>query len=252
MDYVINKTILFTTDIKQVSLLRDAECSIVLSNQAARLLEEMIRNNNKTLTREELLKKVWEDFGSTPSNNNLYMAVSEIRKAFRNSGLSEQIISTIPKVGFSFEAEIDLSQETIIKSNPLPHRIKKKINTRSGLKIIIGVLVIIVVANFFMYHRMDPTIINKKFLDHSFKFEKCLFFPLGMEDEIEKKEIIEFIGTDFVQKTIGTNCFNSESVVYYKYLPSPLNEVHVTNCQTAASTELKNCATMRVENDQTK
>ncbi len=87
-------------------MLNDSDLEIMLSNQAARLLLEMVINNNETLHRVDLLKKVWEDYGFTPSNNSLNIAVSEIRKAFEVYGRDPKIIKTIPKVGFRFEGNV--------------------------------------------------------------------------------------------------------------------------------------------------
>ncbi|MGS3447780.1 transcriptional regulator [Klebsiella electrica] len=87
-------------------MLNDSDLEIMLSNQAARLLLEMVINNNETLHRDDLLKKVWEEYGFTPSNNSLNIAVSEIRKAFEAYGRDPKIIKTIPKVGFRFEGNV--------------------------------------------------------------------------------------------------------------------------------------------------
>ncbi|MDE9544853.1 helix-turn-helix domain-containing protein [Xenorhabdus bovienii] len=73
----------------------------------------MVTNSNETLHREDLLKRVWEDYGFTRSNNSLNVAVSEIRKSFESLGEDPKIIITIPKVGFRFEGVV----EPIIKQS---------------------------------------------------------------------------------------------------------------------------------------
>ncbi|MDE9436788.1 winged helix-turn-helix domain-containing protein [Xenorhabdus bovienii] len=107
MKYVINFTIIYSPADKQLSLLNDSNHEITLSNQAARLLLEMVTNSNETLHREDLLKRVWEDYGFTRSNNSLNVAVSEIRKSFESLGKDPKIIITIPKVGFRFEGAVE-------------------------------------------------------------------------------------------------------------------------------------------------
>ncbi|MDE9437870.1 helix-turn-helix domain-containing protein [Xenorhabdus bovienii] len=67
----------------------------------------MLTNSNETLHREDLLRRVWEDYGFTRSNNSLDVAVSEIRKSFKSLGRDPKIIITIPKVGFRFEGAVD-------------------------------------------------------------------------------------------------------------------------------------------------
>ncbi|MFI8416991.1 transcriptional regulator [Serratia sp. NPDC078593] len=121
MFYIINKTIKYSPSNRVLSLLEEEENSVVLSNQGSRLLMELIKNSNSCLSREYMLKHVWEDFGLTPSNNNLYAAVSEIRKAFSALGMTEKVITTIPKTGFEFNCSI----ETFENSTPA---IQKKLS----------------------------------------------------------------------------------------------------------------------------
>jgi DNA-binding winged helix-turn-helix (wHTH) protein len=66
----------------------------------------MVTSKNEILNRNELIKRVWEDYGFTSSNNSLNVAVSEIRKAFSSLGKDPQIISTIPKIGLQFVGKV--------------------------------------------------------------------------------------------------------------------------------------------------
>ncbi|MGG1905320.1 winged helix-turn-helix domain-containing protein [Enterobacter ludwigii] len=89
-----------------MSLNNDHNICVTISNQANRLLLEMVKRKNEILNRNELIKNVWEDYGFTSSNNSLNVAVSELRKAFSSLGKDPQIISTIPKVGLQFVADV--------------------------------------------------------------------------------------------------------------------------------------------------
>lgn len=106
MNYIIELDVFFSPEDKKLSLHNDPENSVVLSNQANRLLLEMVTSKNEVLDRDYLVKRVWEDYGFTSSYNSLNVAVSEIRKAFSSLGKEPQIISTIPKVGFKFEGVV--------------------------------------------------------------------------------------------------------------------------------------------------
>ncbi|WP_415837946.1 winged helix-turn-helix domain-containing protein, partial [Serratia silvae] len=108
MLYIINKVIKYSPESKELSQVQEEQNSLVLSNQASRLLMELIKNTGNDLSRDYLLKHTWEDFGLTPSNNNLYNAVSELRKAISSLGITEKVIITIPKVGFKFNCNIDI------------------------------------------------------------------------------------------------------------------------------------------------
>jgi len=108
MYYILNKNIKYDPAINELSLIEEANNSLLLSNAGSRLLRELIKNRDVVISREQLLKNVWEDYGYTPSNNNLYMAVSEIRKSFISLGENKDLIVTTPKVGLRLHAEIDI------------------------------------------------------------------------------------------------------------------------------------------------
>lgn len=106
MKYIIELDVVFSPEDKTLSLNNDPNIYVPISNQASRLLLEMVRRKNEILNRNELIKTVWEDYGFTSSNNSLNVAVSELRKAFSSLGKDPQIISTIPKVGLQFVADV--------------------------------------------------------------------------------------------------------------------------------------------------
>ncbi|MEW5494367.1 winged helix-turn-helix domain-containing protein [Enterobacter cloacae] len=250
MNYIINAAIVYAPEIKQLSLLNDDASSVVLSNQAARLLIVMMKNNKAILAREDLLKMVWEDFGSTPSNNNLYMAVSELRKAFKNLGLTDQIISTLPKTGFIFEAEIDIIQS----SSPQPvfgEKIKqKKTGTgKSPLIIFAGGLLIMLIIISLTFCRNNVMGINKDYLHQHFSLNKCTIYPLGKETEQDKQRITEYLSTDIARKTLGVDCSETKSSVFYQIMPPPINEIFIANCSGEIPGRKAACKNLRTEND---
>ncbi|MGK0600513.1 winged helix-turn-helix domain-containing protein [Yokenella regensburgei] len=106
MLFICNNSLLFDPGAQQISLVGQAESTLTLSAPGVRLLLEFIRHKGSDLSREELITRVWQDFGYTPSGNNLNKAVSELRKAFQSLGESEPLIVTVPRFGFRFEAEV--------------------------------------------------------------------------------------------------------------------------------------------------
>ncbi|QPT11987.1 winged helix-turn-helix domain-containing protein [Serratia rubidaea] len=107
MKYIINLIIVYTPSEKTLALHNDPSQKVNLSNPANRLLLELIRYNGKTLERETLLHNVWEEYGFTGSNSNLNTYISELRKSFSSLSENIKIITTVPKVGFRLEAEIE-------------------------------------------------------------------------------------------------------------------------------------------------
>ncbi|WP_439090261.1 winged helix-turn-helix domain-containing protein [Serratia bockelmannii] len=118
MKYIINLTLIFDPDSQLLMLKNNNLLTVGLSNPATRLLSELIRNNKIELTRETLIKRVWEDYGFSPSSATLSNHISELRKAFEALGVSKDILITVPRIGFKMEAEIH--PETKPAKEPVP------------------------------------------------------------------------------------------------------------------------------------
>jgi len=106
MKYIINLNMVFDSDSRVLTLKNDINLSVGLSKPATRLLSELIINNNTTLIRDEIINKVWVEYGFSPSKASLSNHISELRKAFESLGLDKEIIITVPRTGFRMEAEI--------------------------------------------------------------------------------------------------------------------------------------------------
>ena len=102
--YIINHRIRFDEKNGSLGLVDSTETEIVLPSPASRLLFVLVTNNDKILTKEEILTEVWERHGWVASNSNLYHYISIVRKSLSKLG-EEKIITTIPKVGFRLTAE---------------------------------------------------------------------------------------------------------------------------------------------------
>lgn len=145
MYFILNRTIKFTPDTGGLSLINKSQGSIELSNAGTRLLLALIKNIGDVVSRDELLTTVWGDYGYTPSNNNLYMAISELRKSFASLGETERIIITFPRIGIKMEAIVD----TIVKEKKemvmLPVNKKAKNLKRTALASAFLLLFVVVI-----------------------------------------------------------------------------------------------------------
>ncbi|WP_264883035.1 winged helix-turn-helix domain-containing protein [Enterobacter roggenkampii] len=106
MFFICNNSLLFDPEAHAISIVGQPESVLTLSAPAVRLLQEFIRHKGRDLSREELITRVWEEFGFTPSGNNLNKAVSELRKSFHALGDSHDYIVTVPRFGFRFDADV--------------------------------------------------------------------------------------------------------------------------------------------------
>lgn len=181
--YILNFSIIFLPESNTLHLIDEEENCIKLSSPAGRLLQELIKSNGLTLTRDSLLKSVWEDYGFSGTNNNLNNYTSELRRAFSSLAPTAEIIMTIPKVGLQLNAKIEFT----VDSNKKSKKINKKIN-----KNIIFVLSAFMFEIIIFYMRpfyMPMEINNDK---HSFLMNlgECTIYSLDKFNTVSKPQLV--------------------------------------------------------------
>lgn len=78
-----------------------------------RLFTYLLENADKMVGREELLNNIWDKYGLEPSNNSVNQYISLIRESLSELGCDEEVIKTIPRVGFYIAGEtVSSSLET--------------------------------------------------------------------------------------------------------------------------------------------
>jgi Tol biopolymer transport system component/DNA-binding winged helix-turn-helix (wHTH) protein len=77
-----------------------------LTSKAVAVLLQLVRHRGATVTRDELLDRVWADRVTT--QDVLTQAIKELRRAFCDDAKPPRYIETIPKVGYRLLAEVDL------------------------------------------------------------------------------------------------------------------------------------------------
>lgn len=219
MRYLLERTILFHPQTNTLMLINDLNTEIKLSNQAVRLLNEMIANKNAVLSREGLLKKVWDDYGFTASNNSLNVAISELRKAFSNLGVNPGIITTIHKTGFQFNADIDLIANTAAQevtadiARPFPSsrliKIKERNFTITGLKkksayVLLSLLFALAIREIALYIK-NSSFQNER-VTYIYSFNKCDIFTLGV-NSIKKEELVPVLSNEKINCDKDTDIF---------------------------------------------
>lgn len=220
MYYILNKTLKFVPATSELAIINEEQSSIVLSKPATRLLLVLIGGVDLVHPREELLKSVWEDYGLTPSNNNLYMAISELRKSLTSLGGSEKMIVTIPRVGLKLEASIDVNDKETVITPSLKDTVKLK--HKSNISIAVSLL-LIVSAPLFYIHNTKPVVRIQSFEESLFlQHGTCdIFLEKNMHinnpDEL-KKDIIDKLNKYRI------NCNSVKKDVYYHFELSRLNK----------------------------
>lgn len=100
MFYLINNEITFRTDDGVIASLSLPEHSVVLSVTAKRIFTYLLEQRGKVVSRDELFVNVWDKNGFQASNNSLSQYISLIRRVLLDFGCLQEVIQTIPRVGF--------------------------------------------------------------------------------------------------------------------------------------------------------
>ncbi|MFT4274700.1 MAG: winged helix-turn-helix domain-containing protein [Pantoea sp.] len=119
MLYRINDEICFSTEDGLLTHSNRTDM-IKLSIPAARLLDVLIKRREEVCTREYLLSEVWDRYGLTGSDNNLYQYISMLRRSLAGLGCSNAIL-TVPKTGFRLNPEVTCEDITEASVSTLSH-----------------------------------------------------------------------------------------------------------------------------------
>lgn len=93
--------------IPQQNKLRLADETVILENRVATLLHYFLEHPNQVLTKEILLENVWQ--GRVVNEDSLSVAVSKLRKLLGQSRQQQNLLKTIPGVGYQWLAVPTLS-----------------------------------------------------------------------------------------------------------------------------------------------
>ncbi|POT57185.1 transcriptional regulator [Citrobacter amalonaticus] len=108
MEYLINSQVRYRTDDGAIWPVRDDESVIILTITMNRLLVYLLERQGQVVKRDELLNNVWDLHGLRSSSHTLNKYISEIRKHFMRAGIHHECITTIPRVGFVFNSDVEV------------------------------------------------------------------------------------------------------------------------------------------------
>lgn len=126
MVYLIDMRIKYRPEDGAMWLQGDENSLIVLTVIMNRLLSYLLEKRAQVVPRDELLRIGWDMHGLRASNNTLNKYISELRKQFRSFGVPTECITTIPRIGFMFEGDVDVQ---VISQKPLYNQPDTSIDT---------------------------------------------------------------------------------------------------------------------------
>jgi Tol biopolymer transport system component/DNA-binding winged helix-turn-helix (wHTH) protein len=108
-------------DLDIFCLFRNGE-SVPLPPKEFELLQILVERCGQTVTREELISRLWPDTIVEEANLNVH--ISALRKVLGESPNSHQYIQTLPRRGYRFVAEVfencELESASVAVSSPIP------------------------------------------------------------------------------------------------------------------------------------
>ncbi|WP_447887505.1 winged helix-turn-helix domain-containing protein [Serratia fonticola] len=113
MVFTISNMIAFRSEDGAMWNIAQPERRLSFTTIPTRLFTYLLENADRMVSREELLNNIWDKYGLEPSNNSVNQYISLIRKSLSELGCDEEIIKTVPRVGFYIPGEtVSYSQET--------------------------------------------------------------------------------------------------------------------------------------------
>ncbi|HCD1254260.1 TPA: winged helix-turn-helix domain-containing protein [Citrobacter amalonaticus] len=109
--YLINEIVYFYPANQLLESASEDKKSVSLNVPASRCLKLLLDKKGEIVTKHDFSQGVWESRGQYTSINALYQNISLIRKALREVGISQDVIHTIPREGFSFLGTAILQEE---------------------------------------------------------------------------------------------------------------------------------------------
>ena len=107
--FLLDRTVLFIPG-RNVLIAADGEpTQVTLSNPASQCLLLLIRHHGQVVEREHFFQHVWLNNGVQVTNNNFYQNISLLRRAFKEFGLNDELIITVPKVGVRLSQELEIT-----------------------------------------------------------------------------------------------------------------------------------------------
>lgn len=116
MRYIINGSISFCSEDGSL-LYIDSNDSVILPVAAQRLILLLIESNGEVLSRDDLLVKIWDNYGLTGSGNSLNQYLSLIRRNMSAFGCGT-FVETLPKVGIRLHGDVHIEKEECAPAIP--------------------------------------------------------------------------------------------------------------------------------------
>ncbi|MGG9647467.1 winged helix-turn-helix domain-containing protein [Escherichia coli] len=153
MNYIIEETLLYYSETGILCPIdKENENSIALPGTPNRILSYLLIHKGKALSKEDILKGVWESHGIDGSSNSLKQYLSYLRKIFAAYFPGKEVITTVPKRGYMISDEVNIKE--IESDTPKDKQVPGKKTKRKILFTIICISLLISLALFVSYYKI--------------------------------------------------------------------------------------------------
>lgn len=110
MRFDIEGFIIFDTEGASLVNLLTGDC-IELSATSSRLLTSLLQHRGDIISRIDIFRTVFEEYGARASNSNLNQYISTLRRSLSDLGVEKDVIITVPRIGFKISDEIVITTD---------------------------------------------------------------------------------------------------------------------------------------------
>lgn len=108
-NYLIANEIIFDSNKRTLNSKHGKTGKFSIGSVASRCLKILLDAKGETVKKREIIHKAWGDFGLEVTDNSLTQAVRQIRIAIKETSFKEDLIETIPRIGYRINASIEVS-----------------------------------------------------------------------------------------------------------------------------------------------
>lgn len=107
--FVLNGVAAFLPEKNRIIAINSDRAPLSLSMPASHCLSLLIHHQGRVVLRDDFFQEVWLNNGAQVTNNTFYQNISILRRAFKEFGLHEEYIVTVPKVGIKLEDALQIT-----------------------------------------------------------------------------------------------------------------------------------------------
>lgn len=106
--YVLADKVVFDNEKNSLANINNESDCVMLPTAVNRCLTALIHCKGAALSKKDIMHIGWGKYGTVVADGSLWQAMSQLRRAFDHFGLDEQVIITVPRVGYQLSSAISV------------------------------------------------------------------------------------------------------------------------------------------------